>query len=69
MSFDDELIELQSRVAFQDQAISELSDVVYRQQGEIDRLLLKLEQMQQRVMAMQSSNIAKPEEERPPPHY
>ncbi len=66
---DDRLIDLETRFAFQEQAIAELSDVVARQQQEIATLGLQLEQLRQRLAALPLSDIARPEEETPPPHY
>ena len=43
------ITELESRLAFQDRTIEELHQVLYRQQGEIDRLQRELELLRPRL--------------------
>ncbi|HKQ31049.1 MAG TPA: SlyX family protein [Burkholderiales bacterium] len=62
------LVELETRVAFQDYALQELGDVVARQQTEIDRLARVLKEIQDRLRGI-SSPVAERSEETPPPHY
>jgi SlyX protein len=68
---DERLTDVESALAFQEQAISDLSDVVRRQQQEIDRLKAQLasvvEQMAEDADAKEAG-AAFPAEERPP-HY
>jgi SlyX protein len=63
------LTELESRIAFQDHALQELSDVVARQQREIDQLRLLLEALRAQLAALASPGLTHPREEPPPPHY
>ena len=63
------LTELESRIAFQDHAQQELSDVVARQQREIDQLRLSLEALRAQMSALASLGTTPPAEEPPPPHY
>jgi SlyX protein len=63
------LTELETRVAFQDHALQELSDVVARQQREIDQLRLLLEALRAQLATLASSGTTHPREEPPPPHY
>lgn len=63
------LTELESRTAFQDHALQELSDVVARQQREIDQLRLQLESLRAQLAALATAGSAHPAEEPPPPHY
>jgi len=63
------LTDLESRLAFQDQTIQELNDVVTRQQGEIDRLRRELEALKVQVRSMADFPVAGRDEETPPPHY
>ncbi len=65
----DRLAELETRVAFQEQAIQELNDVVTRQQAEIDRLAQGYETLKRQLLELAPSLVADPAEERPPPHY
>ncbi len=61
-------IELETRLAFQEQALHEISDTVARQQTEINRLTRMLKETQERLRHV-SSPVGKPSEEPPPPHY
>jgi len=63
-----QLIELETRFAFQEQALHELSDTVARQQAEIDRLGRLLKEIQDRLRGI-SAPVAERSEETPPPHY
>jgi SlyX protein len=62
------LIELETRFAFQEQALHELSDTVARQQAEIDRLGRLLKEIQERLRGI-AAPVAERSEEPPPPHY
>jgi len=68
---DNEIVELQTRLAFQEQTILELSDVLARQQREIATLTAKLDIVQRQVReAMETESQAPaPGDEPPPPHY
>jgi SlyX protein len=69
MSNDDRIIELESRLAYQEYVIQELSDLVYAQQKQIQKLESTLQKMSSQIREMldyQSSNEI-PDE--PPPHY
>ncbi len=65
----DHLAELEVRMAFQEKAIQELSDVIARQQREIDRLVRELETLKLQVRALAPSPVVGRDEETPPPHY
>ncbi|MET0106446.1 MAG: SlyX family protein [Sedimenticola sp.] len=65
----EELIDLQTRVAFQDDAIQELTLTVTRQQNQISELQTALQQLRQQVKNLTPSQVASPDEETPPPHY
>jgi SlyX protein len=62
------LVDLETRVAFQEHALQEMSDVVARQQTEIDRLTRLLKEIQDRLRGI-SAPVAERSEETPPPHY
>lgn len=66
---DDRLIELESRLAFQDHTLQELNDVIVRQQREIDDLRRELEALHAQLKALAPALIASRGEETPPPHY
>ena len=62
------LIEAETRIAFQEHTLSELSEVVARQQQEIDGLARSLKEAQDRLRGV-TPPVADPSEETPPPHY
>lgn len=63
-------IELESRLAFQEHAIEELSEVIVVQRRELDGIRRELDEVRQRLReAVGSSNVAPQSEEAPPPHY
>lgn len=60
---------IETRIAFLERANNELSDVVYRQQKEIDELQARLQVLSARLdAALTVERRYTPEEERPP-HY
>ncbi|QHP78020.1 SlyX protein [Proteus vulgaris] len=63
------LIQLESKVAFQDATIEELNQVVTQQQIEISRFKEALKIVSDRLKNSQTSILARPEDETPPPHY
>ena len=65
----EEIIELQTRLAFQDKGIQEISDVVARQQQILDRMQRELELLQRQVRALAPPDVLDVAEEPPPPHY
>jgi len=66
---DDRLIELESRIAFQDHTLQELNEVIVRQQREIDNLRRELEALRAQLKALAPALVASRSEETPPPHY
>ncbi len=63
------LEQIEVKIAFLERANNELSDVVFRQQREIDALRAQIAALIDRVEAAQSrSDPLTPEQERPP-HY
>ncbi len=65
---EERLAELEIRLAFQEQTLTELNDVVVRQAGEIAQLMREIEVLKDRMKAVMPSNIASQAEETPP-HY
>lgn len=68
MSSEARITELESRLAFQDDTIQQLSDVLAAQQRAVERLQLQMAALlkRQEEMAGQFESF---EEEAPPPHY
>ncbi|MEW8027700.1 MAG: SlyX family protein [Candidatus Thiodiazotropha sp.] len=66
---DDRIIDLESRMAFQEQAIHTLSETLIEQQRTIDSLNRTVEELRQRLQALDPSPLQPDEIEQPPPHY
>jgi SlyX protein len=63
------LVEIETKVAFQDNTIKELNDIIYQHQKEIDRLTTLCESLLEQSKA-QSPNISYAEaKDEKPPHY
>ena len=60
---------IQTRIAFLERANTELSDVVYRQQQEIQALTAAIKDVSQRLRATQAATDERTAEEERPPHY
>ncbi len=65
----DVLERIEMKIAFLEQGYQELSDVVYRQQCEIDRLRQLLASAQGQIEALRSPAPVPPAEDERPPHY
>lgn len=63
------IIELETRLSFQEDTIHELNEVVTRQQNQIDVLQEQVSELRKRMQSTQTSNIKDEGEETPPPHY
>ena len=66
---DEALEQIQTKIAFLERATSELSDVVFRQHGEIQALEAKLKAVVDRLSAAQSDEAPRPPDQEKPPHY
>jgi SlyX protein len=66
---DDQTLErIETRIAFLERANTELSDVVFRQQQEIQALAARIKELSERLSAQREEEARSPEQERPP-HY
>ncbi|MBT8445106.1 MAG: SlyX family protein [Gammaproteobacteria bacterium] len=63
------IMELENRVAHQDQALMDLSDEIYRQQQQITRLEDRSRQLLVRVEALATAGPAGDPSDEVPPHY
>ena len=63
------ITELETLVAFQDDTIKTLNDIVARQQVALDRLANRVNQLEEHLKALAPSLLARQTEETPPPHY
>ena len=55
---EDRIVDLESKVAFQDHTIESLNDSVAQQQRQIEQLTFKLNHVVERLKSMQPSNIS-----------
>lgn len=63
------LVELETQLAFQDDALQALNAVVVRQQLEIAALTREVEGFKVQLQALAPARVASRTEETPPPHY
>lgn len=63
------LTELETKVAFQEQALDELNQALIDQQFALDKVQQTVRFLAERLQGLQPSNIASRDEETPPPHY
>jgi SlyX protein len=60
---------IETKIAFLEQANAELSDVVYRQRLELERLQARLDNLVTRLGTAQSPPTSYTAEDEKPPHY
>lgn len=65
----DAIERLEMKIAYLERANNELSDVVYRQQREIQGLRAKMDTLADRVSAMPAADEGRTPEDERPPHY
>jgi len=63
------LIELETRLAFQDHTLQELNSVIVRQQQEIAALTREIENLKSQFKTLAPELVASRGDETPPPHY
>ncbi|NUT78029.1 hypothetical protein HNO86_23595 [Pseudomonas sp. C1C7] len=68
MSLEDRVTDLESQLAFQDDTIQALNDVLAAQQREVERLQLQMAALLKRQEEM-AGRFESFEDEAPPPHY
>jgi len=66
---EERVTELESRVAFQDDTIQKLNDVIVDQQQQIDQLSVQMGALKEQIQALVPELIADESQETPPPHY
>jgi uncharacterized coiled-coil protein SlyX len=64
----DKIVELEVKIAFLEQSITELSDVLYSQQQQIDLLKNDQHRMQTHLQALDKDDQLAIDDQ-PPPHY
>jgi SlyX protein len=65
----DRIIELETKLAYQEDAIRQLNDVVCRQQNQIDALVEKCKQLISSTKVLSTKLSEEPESTTKPPHY
>jgi SlyX protein len=65
----EELIELQTQLAFQEHTIAELNDVVTNQQKQLDLLRLELKMLRDKLGDLEVRVETGPSGQEKPPHY
>jgi SlyX protein len=65
----DRLAAIEEKVAFLERAMSEISDVVARQQKELERALDRNQRLMDKIAALESDFGAGAAGEEKPPHY
>ena len=69
MDLNERIIELETKSSYQEHLIQELNDVVISQQKQMDTLETRMQRMSDYLKNNQDSQLARPDEEVPPPHY
>ena len=68
-SIEEQLIDLQTQVAFQDDTIHALNDALSSQQIEIEKLTRMVKIINGQVKQFTPEQSSNPSDEPPPPHY
>jgi len=66
---EEKIIELETKLAYQEHTLEELNKIVIKQQDEILILTLGLQKLNEQLTQVAPSNLANIEQEAPPPHY
>jgi len=63
------IIELETRISFQEGTLQELNDIVTNQQTLLHQLTDEIIKLKGQIQNITASNLADETEETPPPHY
>lgn len=66
---DSRVVELETRLTFQEHTLQALNDVLIRQQQQIETLVREVQALKDRMRTAASSPVGPLEDEKPPPHY
>ena len=64
-----QIVELETRLAFQEHTLQALNDVVTHQQQQIEALVRDIQALKDRLRSAAPSPVGPLEDEKPPPHY
>lgn len=64
-----QISELESRLAFQEQTLQELNEVITRQDEQMMKMQVQLQYLAKKLKEVSPSQLASEQEETPPPHY
>lgn len=66
---ENKIIDLESKLAFQDETINELNEVITDQQQQLDQLREEIRLLNLRISSVAENAAVSEEKEPPPPHY
>ena len=69
MNYETCIVDLETRLTYQEAALQELNDVIVRQQKMLDSLDAQLEFVRQQMRAQAQFDVLPTAQEPPPPHY
>lgn len=69
MRGDEKVVDLEMRIAFLEDAQQQLSDVIARQEKQIEQLVRRMEDLEEQLRQAVPSLVADVDDEPPPPHY
>lgn len=69
MDQDTHIVDLETRLTYQEAALQELNDVIVRQQKMLDSLGAQLESVRQQMRVQAQFDVLPTSQEPPPPHY
>lgn len=69
MDLNERMIELETKSSYQEHLIQELNEVIISQQKQLDILESNIQRVSNYLKNNQDSQLARPDEEVPPPHY
>ena len=66
---ENKIIDLESKLAFQDETINELNEVITDQQNQLDQLREEIRLLNLRIASVAEASNTSEEKEPPPTHY
>jgi len=66
---EERMVDIEAKIAYQDNTLQELNDVIYRQQKQIDQLEAICQQLIDRVRSLAETSVTGTLEDEKPPHY